>query len=130
MTTGEQFVRDEIGLAAIPPMETPDGSTLPDGTPAGVLAHVFACGSCDDAEGRFVAFVERYPAEQKAALANQAPSARTMKPQFTQVAAVPQGARPADLVWQPLTSEAGERVLKIASERCEGGIDAIECYPD
>lgn len=48
-----------------PPIEAPSGPG-PDGKPAGVRAHVFACTNCDDADARFIGYLETYTPEGKA----------------------------------------------------------------
>jgi len=53
--TEELFVDEGDQLAPI---------TSPDGNPA-VRAHIFACGSCDDDDARFVAFYAKYTDEAK-----------------------------------------------------------------
>jgi hypothetical protein len=54
--TGELFpYRGE----ELPPITAPSGGE-------GVIAHVFACGSCDDEDARFIGYLEKYTDEGKA----------------------------------------------------------------
>jgi hypothetical protein len=56
LQTGELF---EYTGEELPPVVAPSGGE-------GVVAHVFACGSCDDEQARFIGYLEKYTDEGKA----------------------------------------------------------------
>lgn len=53
--TGQLFTGRLVDL---PPIPAPSGLHLPDGSDAGVRAHVYACGSCANVSDHFVAYIE------------------------------------------------------------------------
>lgn len=65
VSTGELFVAD-AGLR--PPIQR----YLPDSPPTGVIAHVFACGSCDDESARFIGYIETFKPDAAARSASRA----------------------------------------------------------
>lgn len=72
VSTGELFTAD-AGLK--PPIQR----FLPDSPPTGVVAHVFACGSCEDEAARFIGYIETYkPDEAVRAITSAGAGSRTL----------------------------------------------------
>lgn len=61
LNTGELFT---AAAKELPPVKAPSG-TLPDGQPAGVLAHVLSFADEPNESNRFIAFLETYTPETK-----------------------------------------------------------------
>lgn len=133
----ELFVAGGNRLA---PIETPAGGER------GVRAHVYACDQCPgnlagltmdeiEAQGAFVGWIERYPAEVKAVLeeyrqrgANGPLEVEDETRLFEAEAHGPVVRRPDGSRWHRLDTEAGIAVMDAPMERC-GGQVVERCTP-
>lgn len=138
LNTGKLFVgkSDEI-----PPIEAPSGpyQNAPGNLPAGVRAHVYACGECPDVTnmtaeeaqqaGVTIAYLEMYTPEGKAALTGSTegePSPEMMMdPMEHQLVRLPA----AESRWVPAYSEPGYRLTEGAIPNCPTGEPAVPCRP-
>lgn len=123
----------------IPPIEAPSGPLQgqPGNLPAGVRAHVYACGECPDLTGMtlqeveqagaYIAYVEMYTEQGKAALtagASGPPEGPMIDPmEQTLIARVP------ELAWQPMYSDAGFRLTESGHRACPDGSAPQPCRP-
>ncbi|MGE3806777.1 MAG: hypothetical protein AB7K24_19080 [Gemmataceae bacterium] len=104
LNTRELFVAD-----AVPgPIETASGPF--EGGPAGVRAHVFACGRCVDKDLRFIAWLSKPDKD------GEGEEALLVK-------------RPEDAEWVPVSSPAGARLVNEATQRCDR-VQANYCHPE
>jgi hypothetical protein len=106
----------------IPPIDAPSGKTQPDGSPAGVRAMVFACGSCDDAAARYIGYLITTPGKARG---QQGPPGLPTGPMGPagQVIRSPQSE-----TWVPLTSGEGQAIMEAARTRC-GSEQPVDCLP-
>jgi hypothetical protein len=93
----------------------PTESGLYRGEPAGVRAHVFACGTCAEERNRFVGWLSR-PASTDAD--DDASVNRVLI------------RRPTDSTWVPSDSPFGERILREVNERCKRDTPVRYCNPE
>src|SRR5690606_14705862 len=107
--------------------------------PAGVRAHVFACGECPDVTGMtpeevgqagaYIAYLEMYTEKGKAALTGTGeggqPSPEMMIDPMEQTLV----ARVEDMNWQPMYSERGYRLTETAIRSCPDGSPPVACRP-
>lgn len=107
--TGELF---DVQAGVLSPTAAPSGATLEDGRPGGVKAHVYACGSCDDADSRFVGYVTALTPEAAASPRGPLSMADGDMP-----AAVVDPQNPASLKWQRL-GDLQPQINRTLSERC------------
>lgn len=131
LNTGMLFLAD---VAALPPVEAPSG-TLPDGKPAGVRAHVYACGECGQydgmtaeqmhASGALIGWVETYSQAATAAV-----SQNSDDPYNADVGISGQFVRdPLGDEWIPLDSDAAAELMRRAMESCPAGQRPNPCHP-
>jgi hypothetical protein len=131
LVSGELFTAKSDQLPPIP-----TDQDLPNGEPAGVLAHVRSCGDCDDPSQRFIAWVEKYTPEAKEYILNPQPIAEekvdplmlTPGEEGNLIALYEPGVSWDQLDWVPADSEEGWEVMGKARERCDGGTPK-ECTP-
>lgn len=111
--TGELFSNNSVE----PPITAPSGQS-------GVMARVYSCGSCEDAGQRFIAYLQQYSEDARAAL-KQPPERRTpfAVQEGTMVSAYKEGSSPQ---WVSLASPAGVQIQDTPLSRCE---TARECFP-
>lgn len=130
MSSGELFPASEI---SVPPIAAPSDKDRQGGELHGVRAYVFSCSDCADADSRFVAFVERYSPEIKAALteytaeqlAEMPPNAREQlnisqrQIESGKLVAVPEeGVNWQDWNWVPSISAEANEIRTGVSDRC------------
>jgi hypothetical protein len=121
----------------IPPIPAPSGPLRgqPGDLPAGVRAHVFACGDCPsglrgltpeqvEQRGAYVAYLDMYTEEGRRALAGDAPTDMMTDPMEQTLV-----RRVADRDWQPMYSEVGFRLTETAVRACPEGAPAVACRP-
>ncbi len=87
-----------------------------NGEPAGVRAHVFACGDCGTAE-RFVGYLEK-PSPREADTANE---------EILETDLTPLIAHPDDGVWYNADSQQGVAIMASIDRRCGEGQKANYC---
>ncbi len=112
-----------------PPIDGPSGKPGPDGKPAGVRAHVFACGSCADEKNRFVGFLE-----------NLTPEAKAVVLRIKQGEAPPRAdlevwelgtfiRTPDQEAWTQRTDPAHAKVIEAIKAQCSGRGPLTDCFP-
>ncbi|MDX1683170.1 MAG: hypothetical protein R3336_08620 [Phycisphaeraceae bacterium] len=128
-----------VDADTVPPIET-DSGPLANGMPAGVRAHVFACGSCET-DAQFVAWVEmELPRDKAMALlrankdgdGSSGPDASELHAgdrTFVMAGDVPV---PPELVgrWVQRNSRPGFQITEAVGERCGGQNSPNPCNPD
>ena len=98
------------------PMERPSGPF--EGEPAGVKAHVFACGQCADKSNRFVGFLEKpLPEADRPGADDPRSEVFLMK-------------RPDDAKWVESDSPQASAIMREVRQRCAGGQRANFCRPE
>lgn len=150
ITTGDadaffyDLEHDELFVASgtlLPPIETPRGGQR------GVRAHVYSCDECSDdlvgrsldgieEEGAFVAWLERYPSDVKAALEASGTQdagaslneAEGSGPQEAELHG-PLVRHVGDEGWVRLESRAGMDVIGSPAQHCSDRGDPILCVP-
>jgi len=137
LNTGQLFAG---AINEIPPIAAPSGP-LPDGSPAGVLAHVYGCGDCSTAN-RVVAYLETYTPEQKGQLQQWNDRARRTEPPPDGQAFVPdlgfaavlsgQAAlvkRLEDADWVVRGSAEGMTLTSESMPQCPADVYPEQCRP-
>jgi hypothetical protein len=110
-------------MSEIPPISPPSGGTLPDGSPAGVRAMVFACGSCDDASARYIGYLITTPAKARGQPAAPGLPTAPMGPTGQLIRSLQSEA------WVPLTSGEGFAIMEASRTRCGGDQTPVDCLP-
>jgi len=139
LNTGELFVAKSNKL---PPIAAPSDGTEQDenpSIPAGVKAHVFSCGSCQDEQERFIAYLETYPPDVRDKLM----AFRENPPNYEEISEEDQrllaGVEEAMMVraldsnrWVNAMSEAGGEVTMAAfrGQQCPDGEPPTWCTPN
>lgn len=119
----------------VPPISAPSGTTMPDGTPTGVRANLFACGDC--AKGKlFIGYLDLLTKDAKDAQiqAQSASAATTPTPLDPQLVGRWEAGHLIRTVeedhWVPIKSPQGEEILNALEEHCKGtGKAPRPCYP-
>lgn len=132
LNSGKTFV---LPAHNVPPVAAPSGP-LPDGKPAGVWAAVFSCGSCADANSRFVGWLEKFdePAHgQLTALIEPRKNGYTdFNPyetkNFWDNAAQKIAAPNATDQWIPMTETDSEEIQAAVAKKCAPAT-ASRCQP-
>ncbi len=97
LNTGQRFVADgKLGC----PIDAPSGPA-PDGSQAGVRAYVYGCGTCDEMDKQFIAYLEN--------------KGKIRSPEQDN--------------WFPIHSEQGQQILEMINSHCGDGVMVKECYP-
>lgn len=91
---------------------------------AGVRAYVFSCGECWEKGNRFVGYLETFPAQAQAALANPSGYAGVGDNAALAEAMVQQ---PGDKAWVKITSEEGVAAVNAFRSHCGEGVRAKPC---
>jgi hypothetical protein len=95
------------------PAATPSGAVLADGSPAGVKAFVYSCGSC--AKERHIAYIAYLPESEL----NKAPAYRNYARGLVAPAPDPgQGA--ANPTWVSADGDEGQAIISRAGQGCSG----------
>ena len=143
LNTGELFVAKSD---RIPPIEAPSGR-LPSGMPAGVRAHVFSCGDCENPDERFLGFLEMYTKEVRDQLTNpeqpdQGPDSEPITQMRIEeghlIRSAPKKGKTGglgpqsrgddeDAKWVPMESQQGYKIQRQVQERCG---DKEDVYPE
>ena len=98
------------------PMERPSGPI--NGEPAGVRAHVFACGKCADEANRFIGYIEKpLPPEDRPPPDDPRSEVSLIK-------------RPEDNKWVESDSREASAIVQEVFNRCTGGVRANFCRPE
>jgi hypothetical protein len=98
------------------PMERPSGPF--EGEPAGVKAHVFACGQCDDEAKRFIGYLEKpLPPEDRPPPDDPRSEVFLMK-------------RPDDKKWVESDSRQAAQLVEEVFNRCASGERTNFCRPE
>jgi len=112
---------------ALPPVVAPSGP-LPDGTPAGVQAHVYSCTDCAEAT-RYIAYLETSTASAR----ERQLAAQQSKEPLPAVSFMPgEGIlvkRPGDKDWVERNSSDGQQILRELSQPCGSDKYARSCWP-
>lgn len=143
LLTGETFVGP---VGAVPPIQTPGQKAKNDtGAPAGVLAHVFACGSCASKKDHFIGYLESRTKD--AAVTSGAgaidagdekrPRGVTATPRRTEepgqvnpdAAGIVVAKAEQMITWEKKSGEAGQLILNAVLDRCTGRPAIVECLP-
>ena len=120
MGTGELYGGLKMG-EAVPPITLPSGNQ-------GVLAHVFARGSCENQDDRFIGFLCKYTDKGKAMLVEAKARGGVDRGTATRVAMRERLIkRPGDKEWVIASSDEGEAILAPTREKgvavCLGSAD-------
>ena len=106
--------------------EAPADSEIPmsresgdfEGKPAGVRAHVFACGQCSDESARFIGYLEKpLPPEDR-------PPPDDPRSEVTLI------KREEDTKWVESDSREAERIRQAVYQRCTAGQRTNFCRPE
>lgn len=141
--TGETFVGPK---GAMPPITTPAQKAKNDtGRPLGVLAHMYACGSCSSQKDQFIGYLESRTSDSGAsgtaaptdAGDEKRPRGVTASPRRSDqpgqvnpdAAAIIVAKAEATIVWEKKSGEAGQAILNSLLDRCAGKPNIIECLP-
>ena len=127
LNTGQLFPGPR---GAIPPIDAPSGP-LPDGTPAGVRAHVFGCGGCDP-KNRTIAWLETYTVQERDQLTPPpitSLKAEDIKPFMPAVQFSPRVKRVDGTAWVSKDSPEGAILIRSALPQCPDGSAPRECWP-
>lgn len=144
LKTGKLFIAksDQIPPIDAPggPLETPQGPK-----PAGVRAHVFACGECPSLDGMtadqvaqtgaYIAYLEMYTEQAKqmmtqAAQAAQGGGQAAPPPMMMDPTEQTLVKRVEDTSWQQMYSQPGYMLADQAVKDCPDGTPAKACRPD
>lgn len=128
VNTGKLFV---AGVDQIPPIDTPSGAE------AGVIAHVWSCGSCEDESSLKIAYLEKYTTEEAKEAVVQMNEAIRLNKMQTIVDILRAKAqqdmlikRPEDTGWTPATSDAGLAMMEIGNTvKCPDDRSPQPCRP-
>jgi len=130
LNTGALF---EAEAQATPPIAAPsDDPGIAPANGSGVRAHVFSCGSCDDADERFIAYLERYTPEAREQIVRMKanPDSPEMMEMYPPDAMESQLiAEPDTLEWVPMMSEAGTRIQQRIMDQCREDESPRPCFP-
>ena len=89
-----------------------------EGEPAGVRAHVFACGQCSNEPARFIGFLEKpLPPEKRPPPDDPRSEVTLLK-------------RPEDAKWVESDSAAAAKIIAAVHNRCTAGERANFCRPE
>ena len=128
-----------VPIGKTPPIDAPSGPGR-DGTPAGVRAYVYSCGTCSESE-RFIGYLESYPPQVKQRIEQREAQMRAGQPPEipsspadvdldmdirTGLASVVR--RPDQPEWVSIRSDAGKKLISEALQRC-GGKPPTACPP-
>lgn len=100
------------------PVETDSGPYR--GEPAGVRAHVFACGDCATSE-RYIGYLEKPSPDEANQPTDGEPALETDFP--------PLYSRPGGNEWFRADSREAARIEQAAHSRCPNGVTANYCQP-
>jgi hypothetical protein len=139
LNTGKLFPGSPTAIA---PILAPSNATEPATAEAGVRAYVFSCGSCEDSNKTFVAYVETRTPEAKAAVAvmGENPDTSTMPQAERQklkinplegvlIAEPVEGKPSGSWKWISRYSPAGEELVKKAIRPCASDEKLAPCFP-
>lgn len=131
-----------VPAGTLPPVEAHSKKLAPGpgpvgGGPAGVRAWVYACGGCDRPDARFVAYLETYTPEAKAALLGATGPGGTIEDitpaqrhELDDVLAKGHRvATPEALDWVPRASPEGQKLVASPATHCREGEVPVECGP-
>ena len=125
LNTGQLFAGPR---RSVPPIDAPSGP-LPDGTPAGVRAHVFGCGGCLPKQ-QTIAWLETYTVAQRDLLRPRpTPPGELPKPFMPKVQIAPMIKRPGDAAWVNQATDDGRELLASVLPKCPGDMAPQECWP-
>jgi len=110
----KKLYNEKSGVEA--PVKAPSGGE-------GVLAAVYACGSCDNEADHFIAYLSRNSDTYMAALASREPIPAEVSRQGTLVRAT-NGSE-----WFPAPSPQGMQLTESLRTRCPGKEAAVSCQP-
>ena len=121
LTTKQLFSHDALDPDGTPPIAAPSGSQV-DGQDAGVKAYVFTCAAeCGDESQYFIAYLEKYTSEYKAAL-----KAKTADTQMSESGVLI--SLEATDKWIPKYKEEGQKLMwEVPNSKCAGKYR--ECWP-
>jgi len=120
---------------SLPPIPVPSGAKMPDGTEAGVLARIYACGECSKSS-IFIAHVETFTPEARERRLNpndQTFNDGSIPPE--QIMFVQEKGRllmtleDRERGWVEFMSPEGQTILLSLNERCPKG-DVRPCHPE
>lgn len=125
---------------ALPPIAAPSGGQQESGTPAGVRAHVYACGSCADVGVDDIAFLEQYDPDALDAIRqfmqdypnrdwNDIPPAGRLSLGFDPNTAVLVASPDLASGWVPRGSEQGAAIMARNMPECPGNQRPRVCLP-
>lgn len=122
------------------PIAARSGSTQEDGSPGGVLAYVYSCGSCANEAERFVGYLEQMSKEGRDALATM----QSQNPGMRWEDVPPAGRRSMNVNpdesmivaresleggWVPRDSTEGINIINEALAKCGEGKRPATCKP-
>lgn len=123
LNTGKLFLGPGDAIAPIP---APSGA-LPDGSLAGVLAHVYSCGECTEKE-RVVAYLETCsPAAQARIKSLQQPGQHPMPTESMRSGILLK--RPGDAQWIEHDTPEATKLLDEVLPLCPNGAAPQPCMP-
>lgn len=105
----------------VPPIASASGADQ------GVRAHVYSCGSCADPSQRFIAYLETYSADAKAAMSGEATDDLMMDPSVMDEGHLVK--RVDDEEWVSSMSEEGMMVMETIAEECGEMVQPTPCMP-
>lgn len=140
LNNGRLFVAKSDQL---PPIDVPGGNPIqtPQGPkPAGVRAHVFACGECGDyegltaeevaADGAYIAYLEMYTEAAKTAMTRVTRGDAVVPGEGMDPMEQTLVKRVEDLQWVQMYSQEGYQLADRVVKDCPDGSPARACRPD
>jgi len=130
VNTGELFAAP-FGSAS--PTDAPSGA-MQDGTPAGMVAYVFGCGSCASRH-RQVAYITRMTptyrearirfADDDTAFTNAVERLLQVRPHEGEYVSLPE----SPFTWHRIDTEEARAIMERPVEICGGGDRVVRCWP-
>jgi len=130
VNTNSVFASD---AASIPPIDAPSGKPGPDGVPAGVRAHIYSCGACNESDW-FIAYLQRYTLEARQRileLRQQSDTGEMAEDIYMEMSELEMStliADPDELNWVPIESEEADAIRSQLAGKCTGSRPK-PCYP-
>ncbi|MCX5659769.1 MAG: hypothetical protein NTW19_08620 [Planctomycetota bacterium] len=131
LADGKLFVKSST---LVPPIAAPSGKVMPDGSPMGVRAYIFSCGSCTDPQARYIGMLERYSPDVQMILQKPPPDREGEPPtDLTAVAArghfIAKPDKAGSVAWHDWASSEGRTILEESNHECSNGQLPSQCLP-
>jgi hypothetical protein len=119
----------------VPPIDSPSGKHMFDGSLSGVRAYVYACGGCANADKRFAVYVEKFDPDAQATWRKRMALRRDAGVPAFDADNEPYAkkgrliSKPQKIEWVDISSPEAADILALRSKKCKDGSDQELCNP-